>query len=148
VFEPLKPNRSVPGFPVIPVLVYPDVRAAVQWLTGAFGASERVRVGVGHRSQLAIGEGAVIVAEPGGGRIPPRDGEMTHITMVRIDDANAHCEHAREQGATIISEPTDSPFGERQYSARDPWGHNWTFTESIADVAPHEWGGEGEGWAS
>lgn len=32
-------------------------------------------------------------------------------------------------------------FGERQYGVRDPWGHVWTFSESVADVAPEEWGG-------
>ena len=38
-------NRSLPTATVIPVLVYPDVRAAVEWLTEAFGFVERVRIG-------------------------------------------------------------------------------------------------------
>jgi hypothetical protein len=32
-------------------------------------------------------------------------------------------------------------FGERQYAAADPAGHRWVFTQSIADVAPKDWGG-------
>jgi uncharacterized glyoxalase superfamily protein PhnB len=48
-------NRSVPAATVIPVLVYPDVRAAVDWLTAAFGFVERVRVGEAHRSQMRVG---------------------------------------------------------------------------------------------
>ena len=32
-------------------------------------------------------------------------------------------------------------FGERQYSAQDPAGHHWTFSQTLADVAPEEWGG-------
>ncbi len=36
--------------------------------------------------------------------------------------------------------PTDMPFGERQYTVEDPWGHRWTFSQSIADVAPEVWG--------
>jgi uncharacterized glyoxalase superfamily protein PhnB len=39
-------NRSLPTATVIPVLVYPDVRAAVVWLSEAFGFVERVRIGV------------------------------------------------------------------------------------------------------
>ncbi len=39
-------------------------------------------------------------------------------------------------------EPTAFEYGERQYSAEDPFGHQRTFTETIADVAPEEWGGE------
>ena len=38
-------------------------------------------------------------------------------------------------------EPTDFEYGERQYSAADPAGHVWTFSETLADVAPEEWGG-------
>ena len=39
------------------------------------------------------------------------------------------------------SEPADFPYGERQYTAEDPAGHQWTFSETLADVAPEEWGG-------
>ncbi|WP_246707328.1 hypothetical protein [Mesorhizobium sp. NZP2077] len=44
-------------------------------------------------------------------------------------------------GANILSGPTSYPFGERQYSCRDLAGHNWTFSQSIADVAPEDWRG-------
>ena len=33
----MKPTRSIPSATVIPVLVYPDVREAVGWLSTAFG---------------------------------------------------------------------------------------------------------------
>ena len=62
----MKVNRSVPAATVIPVLIYPDVREAVAWLTAAFGFVERLRIGENHRSQLRVGDGAVIVAGPGG----------------------------------------------------------------------------------
>lgn len=138
----MRNNRSVPDATVIPVLVYPDVRKAVDWLTETFGFSERVRIGENHRSQLRLGEGALIVADVQGERRPPRPGEVTHSVMVRVDDARAHCERARARGARILMEPTDFPYGERQYSAEDPFGHRWTFTETLTDVAPEEWGGE------
>ena len=32
-------------------------------------------------------------------------------------------------------------YGERQYVATDLAGHQWTFTQSVADVSPEEWGG-------
>ena len=38
-------NRSIPAVSVIPVLVYPDVRAAVAFLEDAFGFTERVQIG-------------------------------------------------------------------------------------------------------
>ena len=39
-------------------------------------------------------------------------------------------------------EPTDMPFGECQYTAEDLAGHQWTFSETLVDMAPEEWGGE------
>ena len=141
----MKPNRSIPSATVIPVLIYPDVRAAVAWLSAAFGFVERVRIGEDHRAQLSFGDGAVIVGDVRGERRPPRPGESTHSVMVRVDDARGHCEHARANGAHILMEPTDFEYGERQYSAEDLAGHRWTFSETLDDVAPEEWGGASVG---
>jgi uncharacterized glyoxalase superfamily protein PhnB len=117
------------------------VREAVDWLSAAFGFVEHVRIGEAHRAQLGFGDGAVIVGDVRGERRPPREGEETHLVMVRVDDAHAHCARAREQGARILMEPTDFEYGERQYHAEDPAGHRWTFSETIADAAPEDWGG-------
>src|SRR5579884_422337 len=125
----------------MPVLIYPDVREAVQWLCAAFGFQERLQIGENHRSQLQVGDGAVIVGDVRDDRRPPRPGEVTHSVMVRVADVNAHCDRARANGARILMEPTDMQFGERQYNAEDFAGHRWTFSESLADVAPETWGG-------
>ncbi len=137
----MKPNRSIPASAVIPVLIYPDVREAAAWLCAAFGFVERVRIGENHRVQLRFGDGAVIVADVRGDRRPPRPGEVTHSVTVRVADARAHCERAREHGARILMEPADFEYGERQYNAEDFAGHQWTFSETLADVAPEAWGG-------
>ena len=137
----MKANRSIPQSTVIPVLIYPDVREAVAWLTDAFGFAERVQIGEDHRSQLRFGDGAVIVGDVRHDRRPPRAGEVTHSVMVRVDDVHAHCERARAHGAKILMEPTDFEYGERQYAVEDPAGHQWTFSETLSDVAPEEWGG-------
>jgi uncharacterized glyoxalase superfamily protein PhnB len=138
----MKPNRSMPAATVVPVLVYPDVREAVAWLTDAFGFTERLRIGDNHRSQMRFGDGAVVVAEVSRDQQPPRRGAVTHSVLVRVDDAKTHCERARANGATILMEPTDFEYGERQYHAEDLAGHQWTFSETLEDVAPESWGGE------
>ena len=137
----MKQNHSIPSSMVIPVLIYPDVREAVAWLSAAFGFAERVKIGEDHRSQLQFGDGALIVGDVRGDRRPPRPGEVTHSVVVRVEDARAHCERAREHGARILMEPTDMPYGERQYNAEDPAGHQWTFSQTLADVIPETWGG-------
>jgi uncharacterized glyoxalase superfamily protein PhnB len=53
----------------------------------------------------------------------------------------AHHARAVAHGANILRPPTDYPYGERQYTAVDPGGHAWTFSQSIADVDPALWGG-------
>ena len=139
----MRTNRSIPTATVIPVLIYPDVREAVAWLGSAFGFVERLKIGENHRSQLKVGEdGAVIIGDVRGDRRPPRAAEVTHSVMVRVDDANAHCDRARANGARIIQEPTDHDYGEPQYTAEDFAGHQWTFSETRADVDPAAWGGE------
>jgi uncharacterized glyoxalase superfamily protein PhnB len=64
--------------------------------------------------------------------------------MVRVDDVDAHFERSRARGARILDEPTDFPYGERQYNVEDLAGHRWTFSQTIADVAPEDWGGSSE----
>jgi uncharacterized glyoxalase superfamily protein PhnB len=138
----VKANRSIPSDVVVPVLIYPDVRDAVDWLGKAFGFEERLQIGESHRAQLRFGDGAVIVADVRREQRPPRAGEVTHLVLVRVDDARAHCERAREYGARILMEPTDFEYGERQYTAEDPAGHRWTFSETLDDIDPATWGGK------
>ena len=129
-------NRSSPSATIIPVLSYEDVGKASAWLCDVFGFRERLRVG-NHRVQLVFGDGAVIVTEQGASQGP----YTGHSVHVRVTDANSHYEHARQHGARIVQPPTDFPFGERQYTAEDLDGHQWTFSQSIADVDPASWGG-------
>jgi uncharacterized glyoxalase superfamily protein PhnB len=135
-------NRSAPSATVIPVLVYPDVRAAVAWLSEAFGFVERVRVGEDHRSQLRVGaDGAVIVADARGEQQPPRAGVVTHVLKIRVEDVDAQFERARSYGARVLQEPIEYEYGERECTVEDLAGHRWQFTQTMRDVAPEEWGG-------
>jgi uncharacterized glyoxalase superfamily protein PhnB len=126
-------NRSMPSSTVIPVLAYADVGEAIVWLGEAFGFTERWRAG-NHRAQLAVGDGAIAVTEQ-------RGDESVSSVMVRVEDVDAHHERAQEHGARIVQPPTAFPYGERQYTAVDVGGHSWTFSMSVADVAPEDWGG-------
>ncbi len=128
-------NRSIPNVTVIPELAYSDIGKATDWLCDKFGFTVRVRMG-DHRAQLNVGDGAIVVTERRGTTVEP-----SHAMMVRVENVDAHCKRAKERGAHIVREPEDFPYGERQYSALDLDGHPWKFTQSIADVAPEDWGG-------
>ena len=133
-------NRSAPPATVVPVLVYPNVETAIDWLTGAFGFVERLRApgpdGAISHAQLNVADGAIMI---GGPFQLPQDAVPRYV-LIHVDDVDAHYERARRFGARIVQPPQDMPFGERQYSAVDLAGYGWTFSQSIADVAPQTWG--------
>jgi uncharacterized glyoxalase superfamily protein PhnB len=137
-------KRSAPTATVVPVLIYEDVAAAIDWLCGAFGCAERLRyVGRDGRvthAQLAIAESAIMLGAQGGPFRPPRPGEVTQYVVVHVDNVDRHYARAKEFGARVGPAPTDQPFGERQYTLEDPAGHRWTFSQHVADVAPGDWG--------
>jgi uncharacterized glyoxalase superfamily protein PhnB len=134
-------NRSAPPGAVVPWLAYPDVDRAIAWLTGAFGFTERLRTppepdGSIHHAQVAVGAGCVVLTSSGQ---ETRPGHCPSL-FVPVDDVDAHCEHARQFGARIVSPPRTCEFGERQYTAEDLAGYRWTFSQSVADVDPESWG--------
>ncbi len=136
----MKTNRSMPPSAVIPVLAYPDVRMAVGWLCGAFGFEERLQVTT-HRAQLSFAGGALVISEAGTPSAQSRSAMTAHSVLVRVEDVDQHHEQAKKSGALIVKPPENYPYGERQYTAEDLAGHLWTFSQTIADVAPETWGG-------
>ncbi len=147
-------NRSAPPGPVVPTLVYQDVGKAIDWLCDTFGFVEQYRYGVPDHPDgalLAVGKGSVFLTGPRVGQSadwgdgaelqPPRPNEVTHIVYVQVENVDRHYEHAVQRGARILHLPETYPFGERQYTVQDLAGHRWTFSQSVADIAPEEWGG-------
>jgi len=127
-------NRSCPACTVIQEIGYPDVTEAADWLCDVFGFTVRVRI-ANHRAQLNVGDGAVVVVED-------RENERRPFSlMVRVEDVDRHHERSTQRGLRILRPPKSHPYGERQYTVEDFAGNRWTFTQSVADVAPEEWGG-------
>ncbi len=133
----MRNNRSIPSAPILPELGYEDVAAAVRWLCDRFGFKEHLRIG-DHRAQLVLGDGAVIVTKRAAGALVGR----THALLVRIENLESHYARVVARGVRIVREPETYPYGERQYTVEDFGGHVWTFSETVADVDPKEWGGE------
>jgi len=135
-------NRSAPPATVTPVLIYPDVQAAVTWLESAFGFGERVRIGDAHRAQMRVGtDGAIVVADVRADQIAPSEGVVTHLIKIRVPDVDAAFARARDFGARVLEEPTTHEYGERSCLFEDLAGHRWELTETVRDVEPEEWGG-------
>jgi uncharacterized glyoxalase superfamily protein PhnB len=140
----LKTNRSAPNTAVIPVLYYPDVSEAVEWLTTVLPFTERLR-NSDDRRQLVHGNGAIVVTKPGAhadAAPSTLQSPAAHSVTLRLTGIDLIFERAKAAGARVLAEPADHVYGERQCSFLDPWDHPWTLSETIFDSDPADWGGE------
>jgi uncharacterized glyoxalase superfamily protein PhnB len=111
-----------------PCLSYRDPRAAAEFLERAFGF-EPVQLHEGPDGTLAhvemrAGDGLVMFGPP-----DPRWGDHvgTGWVYVALGDVDRIYERAREAGAQIVMEPTDTDYGSRDFTVRDPEGNLWSF---------------------
>src|SRR5262245_13183696 len=124
----------MPPGDIIPELPYTDVRKAADWLCNTFGFVKRLQIGE-HRVKLIYKNSSIVVTKLN------RDPAPCSV-MVRVENLDQHFEWAKQAGAQITSEPTDYPYGERQYTVQDIGGHIWIFSQTISDVDPATWGGK------
>jgi uncharacterized glyoxalase superfamily protein PhnB len=128
--------------------VYQDGAAAIDWLCKAFGFEVRLKIegegGVIEHSELTYGDGLFFVgderrqADKNRPMCSPKTlgGKTTQAMMFFVDDVDAHCAHARANGATIAMEPKVSDYGEdywtdKTYGAIDHEGHYWWFCQRL-----------------
>lgn len=126
------------AYPTIAPMVPYEHGSSVDWLVRVFGFAVRMRIpgpaGTVVHGELTMGEGLVMVAPPSheeGWSTPKQIGTRTQTLYVMVPDVNAHFEHAKREGATILHEPHDA-HGHRRYLAEDPEGHRWWFASTAA----------------
>ena len=119
---------------IFPILRYSDARAAIRWLSSAFGFVEIFSVPESgpyvRHAQLKLGKNLIMVGSvrPDDGIASPKAlGSATQMLAVCVDDPDAHYQRARAAGANILCPPTNTDFGSREYHALDLEGHPWTF---------------------
>jgi len=120
--------------PVIPLRVYDDMEAAQQFLVEVFGFKRGQLIrdprGRPFHAEVSTGDSVIWIH-----RVDPEHGLVSARSLpaqpgglvVFVEDVDAHYRHAKSAGAKIDSPPTDQPYGQREYSARDPEGNLWYF---------------------
>jgi len=114
------------------LLVYDDIAAAQDYLVRVFGLTpgslERDGGGRAVHAEVRAGD-HVLWLHPAGKeyRSPRSLGGVSSMTVITVDDADAHYARSTEAGADIIEEPVDQFYGVREYGARDPEGQLWFF---------------------
>jgi uncharacterized glyoxalase superfamily protein PhnB len=119
------------GPTVFPALKYKDGHAAVDWLGRVFGF-QKMTAYPGADGSLAHAElrlqsgvimlGTITAPDPANPWADARTG-----VYVYVEDVDAHYARARAAGAEIVRPLADTDYGSREYSARDPEGHLWSF---------------------
>ncbi len=122
----------------ISILVYSDLDAAFEYLTRVFGLGpgELWRDDEGRvvHGELQAGDGVVwLHPESDEWKLssPRSVGAATASVAVMVDDVDAHFRHASSEGADVLYEPVDQPYGYREYDARDLEGHLWSFMKPL-----------------
>ena len=126
-----------------PALAYDDAHAAIAWLCRVFGLRKRLVVpgdeeGIVRHSELSFGQAVVMVSSPRPEeqRYSPRTlGGHTQSLSLYVADPDAHHDRAVAEGAEITQPLESAPHGARGYSAVDPEGHHWHFS----DYVPGAW---------
>lgn len=123
---------------ITPYLLYEDLGAAIEWVTAAFGLSERSRMsgpdGKPQHVEMTLEDGVIMMGQPQRGyESPRRHGHVCQLVYAYVEDVDAHWRQAEGRGARILTPPEDKPFGDRVCSAEDPEGHHWFFAQHLRD---------------
>ena len=128
---------------VTPYLYYKDADSALDFLTRAFGFTEKFKMaddnGKTMHAEVELDGGVVMFGTPSPDYKTPKEiGTHTQGVYVYVDDVDAHFEHAKSAGATITKETEDQFYGDRSYACEDPEGHQWWFATHVREVSPEE----------
>ncbi len=121
---------------IFPFLQYADAPAAIAWLEKAFGfravmAHPDGKGGIAH-AELQLGQGMVMLGscqtEGPFALLPPKQaGCTTQGVYLVVPEIDALFARARAAGAEIVMEIRNTDYGSRDFAARDPEGHLWSF---------------------
>ena len=107
---------------IFPAMRFADPGAALEWLSQAFGFTQRAihrdEEGVVRHAEMSLGAGTIMFGH---------GDSRSHSIYVAVEDVDAHYARARAAGAEITRELQDTPYGSREYSARDLEGNTWSF---------------------
>jgi uncharacterized glyoxalase superfamily protein PhnB len=120
---------------IFPFMRYENAPKAIDWLERAFGFQCQLRVpgpdGTIAHAELRLGNGMIMLGSSKDddlGLTSPRSlARVTQGIYVALEDIDAHYQRALAAGADIVRELADTEYGSREYLARDPEGHLWSF---------------------
>lgn len=119
------------------LLMYDDVDAAHDYIVRVFGLASggvwKSADGVTEFREVRAGD-QVIGLHPAGAngfRSPRSVDAVTGVTVISVEDTDAHYARSVAAGARILCEPVDRSYGIREYGAADPEDQIWFFKSPL-----------------
>jgi PhnB protein len=128
---------------ITPYLICKNAEAAIDFYKRAFGAEELYRIGgggmIGH-AEMKIGNAIFMLADefPPMAQSPETIGGSPVSLYVYVEDVDAFCAKAVEEGLEVIKPVADQFYGDRSGHFKDPFGHLWGIATHKEDLTPEE----------
>jgi uncharacterized glyoxalase superfamily protein PhnB len=122
---------------VAPWIVTDDTGALLDFVSAVFDGEELARVALEDGS---IGHGEIRVGDTVLLAFDRREAwpRMPSLLRIYVPDADAAFVRAVDAGATIVTELSDSAWGDRGGRVRDPFGNIWWVVARVEDVPEDE----------
>jgi PhnB protein len=138
---------------VTPYLSIKGAARALEFYKQAFGATELMRIpgpggGVMH-AEIRIGDSVVMMADemPNMASASPDTLQSTSVgLMIYVPNVDTVFANALKAGGTEVRPVVDQFYGDRSGTLKDPFGHVWTVSTHVEDVAPDEMTKRMEKW--
>lgn len=134
-------------------LIVDDAAKALDFYREAFGAEEMYRLPMGDRighAETRIGDTVLMLSDewPDMNALSPNSrGGATASFMIYVEDADAAYARAVKAGARADRPVKQEFWGDRIGSVVDPFGHKWSLSTHVEDVAPDEMRKRMEAWS-
>ncbi|MGN6223412.1 VOC family protein [Pseudoxanthomonas sp.] len=134
-------------------LIVDDAAKALDFYRDAFGAEEMYRLPMGDRighAETRIGDTVLMLSDewPDMNALSPNSrGGATSSFMIYVEDADAAYARAVKAGARAERPVKQEFWGDRIGTVVDPFGHKWSLSTHVEDVAPEEMQRRMEAWS-
>jgi uncharacterized glyoxalase superfamily protein PhnB len=131
-------------FSLTPQLAVPDVAAAVDYYTTAFGAQKVIQMpgpdGKPLHAEVKIGDSLVMIdlANDEGLPSPEKLGGTPVTLMLYVEDVDAAFKAAAAAGGDVEMEVADMFWGDRFGQLTDPFGHRWAVASHLEDLTDEQ----------
>ena len=122
---------------VTPYLIVDGAARLIDYLKVVFDAEEERRTVTADGSikyaRVRIGDAIIMMADSTREQLA-----FSNMLYVFVDDLDRAFERALQQGSTVLREPAQQYYGDRNAGVLAPFGNQWWFAEPGESVSPDE----------